>query len=391
MIKKLSLLLVVLFLLNCKNSTHKNSNKDLANAIETSVTKQRNKKPIKNTEIVFCLDATGSMSGLIGTAKEKIWDIVTELAQSNDVDTLKMGMVFYRDRGDSFVTRQIAITTDLDEVYADLLEMSADGGGDTPESVNQALHESITDMKWSTDRNTYKTIFVVGDCPPHMDYQDDVKYTESCKLAAQKGIIINTIKLGNSCQEAIPHFREMSQCTNGEFLMLDQDAKDYVIATPFDAEINELSKEIDDTRMYYGTLNEREYNYDKKEKSMKVYDDGSATANSKRAEYKNSKVGKKGSYGTNEIINDYNDGKLNLNTIEEDKLPKELRVLNISQQEEMIQELSNRRDHNQSQLKELFKKKRAYIKSKESEQADSTSFSKEVVKILKEQSGKGSE
>ena len=391
MIKKLSLLLVVLFLLNCKNSTHKNSNKDLANAIETSVTKQRNKKPIKNTEIVFCLDATGSMSGLIGTAKEKIWDIVTELAQSNDVDTLKMGMVFYRDRGDTFVTRQIAITTDLDEVYADLLEMSADGGGDTPESVNQALHESITDMKWSTDGNTYKTIFVVGDCPPHMDYQDDVKYTESCKLAAQKGIIINTIKLGNSCQEAIPHFREMSQCTNGEFLMLDQDAKDYVIATPFDAEINELSKEIDDTRMYYGTLNEREYNYDKKEKSMKVYDDGSATANSKRAEYKNSKVGKKGSYGTNEIINDYNDGKLNLNTIEEDKLPKELRGLNISQQEEMIQELSNRRDHNQSQLKELFKKKRAYIKSKESEQADSTSFSKEVVKILKEQSGKGSE
>nr|WP_321225932.1 vWA domain-containing protein [uncultured Psychroserpens sp.] len=391
MIKKLSLLLVVLFLLNCKNSTHKNSNKDLANAIETSVTKQRNKKPIKNTEIVFCLDATGSMSGLIGTAKEKIWDIVTELAQSNDVDTLKMGMVFYRDRGDSFVTRQIAITTDLDEVYADLLEMSADGGGDTPESVNQALHESITDMKWSTDGNTYKTIFVVGDCPPHMDYQDDVKYTESCKLAAQKGIIINTIKLGNSCQEAIPHFREMSQCTNGEFLMLDQDAKDYVIATPFDAEINELSKEIDDTRMYYGTLNEREYNYDKKEKSMKVYDDGSATANSKRAEYKNSKVGKKGSYGTNEIINDYNDGKLNLNTIEEDKLPKELRGLNISQQEEMIQELSNRRHHNQSQLKELFKKKRAYIKSKESEQADSTSFSKEVVKILKEQSGKGSE
>lgn len=391
MIKKISLLLVVLSLLNCKNPNNKNTNKDLAHAIKTSSNKQHNKVPTKNTEIVFCLDATGSMSGLIGTAKEKIWDIVTELAQSNDVDTLKMGMVFYRDRGDTFVTRQIAITTDLDEVYADLLEITAAGGGDTPESVNQALHESITAMKWSTDKNTYKTIFVVGDCPPHMDYQDDVKYTESCILAAQKGIIINTIKLGNSCQEAIPHFRAMSQCTNGEFLMLDQDAKDYVIATPFDAEINELSKEIDDTRMYYGTLNEREYNYDKKEKSMKVYDDGSATANSKRAEYKNSKVGKKGSYGTNEIINDYNDGKLNLNTIEEDKLPKELRGLNISQQEEMIQELSNRRDQNQSQLKELFKKKRAYIKSKENEQADSTSFSKEVVKILKEQSRKGSE
>ncbi|MFT6176907.1 MAG: hypothetical protein ACJAUF_000816, partial [Bacteroidia bacterium] len=26
-------------------------------------------------ELVFCLDATGSMNGLIATAKEKIWDI----------------------------------------------------------------------------------------------------------------------------------------------------------------------------------------------------------------------------------------------------------------------------------------------------------------------------
>ncbi|MEM5564893.1 vWA domain-containing protein [Psychroserpens sp. AS72] len=389
MIKKISFLLVFLLLLNCKNETNKNSNKDLADASKVSATTQINTKPTKNTEIVFCLDATGSMSGLIGTAKEKIWDIVTELAQSNDVDTLKMGMVFYRDRGDTFVTRQIAITTDLDDVYADLLEMSADGGGDTPESVNQALHESITNMKWSTDRNTYKTIFVVGDCPPHMDYQDDVKYTESCKLAAEKGIIINTIKLGNSCQEAIAHFRNMSECTNGEFLMLDQDAKDYVIATPFDKEINELSKEIDDTRMYYGTLDEREDNYMKKEKSMKVYDDGSATANSKRAEYKNSKVGKKGSYGTNEIINDYNDGKLKLDNIADDKLPKELRGLSLAEKEFIIKDLSNKRKMNASQLQDLFKKKKAYIKSKESEQADSTSFSKEVVKILKEQSRKG--
>ncbi|WP_040282015.1 vWA domain-containing protein [Psychroserpens damuponensis] len=384
MIKKISLLFVITLLFNCKNEPNKNAAKILANASEISNSKTI--EPTKNTEIVFCLDATGSMSGLIGTAKEKIWDIVTELAQSNDVDTLKMGMVFYRDRSDTFITKQIAITTDLDEVYADLLEMTADGGGDTPESVNQALHESITNMTWSTDNHTYRTIFVVGDCPPHMDYQDDVKYTESCKLAAEKGIIINTIKLGKSCEEAIPHFRAMSQCTNGEFLMLDQDAKDYVIATPFDQEINELSKEIDNTRMYYGTHNEREYNYEKKDKSMQAYTDGSPTANSKRAEYKNSKVGKKGSYGTNEIINDYNDGKLKLDAIADNKLPQELRGLSTAEKESIIKDLSNKRKMNASQLQELFKKKNAYIKSKESKQADSTSFSKEVVKILKEQS-----
>jgi hypothetical protein len=390
MIKQTSALLIILILLNCKNATNKTS--DTSNDfVETISQKQTTNTPTKNTEIVFCLDATGSMSGLIGTAKEKIWDIVTELAQSNEIDTLKMGMVFYRDRGDTFITKQIAMTTDLDDVYADLLEISVDGGGDSPESVNQALNESVVDMKWSTDKNTYRTIFVVGDCPPHMDYQNDVKYTESCKLAAEKGIIINTIKLGTSCEDAIVHFRRMSECTNGEFLMLDQDAQDYVIATPFDTEINELSKEIDDSRMYYGTLNEREYNYTKKEKSMQVYEDGSVTANSSRAEYKNSKVGRKTAYGTKEIINDYNNGKLKLEDIADDKLPKELRGLSLSEQEYIIKDLSNKRKMNTSQLTELFKKKKAYIKSKEREQQDSTSFSKEVVKILKEQSGKGSE
>ncbi|WP_298901968.1 vWA domain-containing protein [uncultured Psychroserpens sp.] len=389
MFKKLSFFIVLIFVFGCKKNT-KNDSESLDIAKSNTLLKEQtiNETLTKNTEIVFCLDATGSMSGLIDTAKEKIWDIVSELAQSNEVDTLKMGMIFYRDRGDNFITRQIPMTTDLDEVYADLLEITADGGGDTPESVNQALHESVIDMKWSSKANTYKTIFVVGDCPPHMDYQNDVKYTESCKLAASKGIVINTIKLGNSCLDAITHFKQMSTCTNGQFLKLDQNAKDYTIATPYDSEINALSKDIDDSRMYYGTHAEREYNYNKKSKSMKVYDDGSVTANSARAEYKSSKVGKKGAYGTNEIISDYDDGKLNLDKIKESELPKELKGLSVSEKKEYIESLSNKRKENYTKLNQLFKKKRAYIKSKENEQKDSTSFSKEVIKVMKEQSKK---
>lgn len=43
-------------------------------------------------------------------------------------------MIFYRDRGDLFITKQIPLTTDLDNVYSDLLEIIADSGGDSPES-----------------------------------------------------------------------------------------------------------------------------------------------------------------------------------------------------------------------------------------------------------------
>ena len=95
----------------------------------------------QQVEIVFCLDATGSMSGLIGTAKEKIWSIVTEISNDSIPTEVKLGMVFYRDRGDAFETKEIQLTADIDSVYDALLSMQALGGGDTPEGLNKGLYE----------------------------------------------------------------------------------------------------------------------------------------------------------------------------------------------------------------------------------------------------------
>lgn len=386
MYKPFFTLVALILIFSCKNINKKENAKNETPILASVVKKDTSITTSKNAEIVFCLDATGSMGGLIGTAKEKIWDIVSELAQSNDIDSLKMGMVFYRDRDDNFITKHIALTADLDEAYSDLLEITADGGGDSPESVNQALNESITNMLWSTNPETYKTIFVIGDCPPHMDYKDDILYSESCKKAAEKGIIINTIKLGNTCTEAIYHFKKMAECTNGEFIKLDQDATDYSIATPYDSEINDISKDIDASRIYYGTNEEREDNYTKKAKSMEVYDKGSATANSARAEYKNSKVGKKSAFGSKEILKDYTNGKLKLNAIEDDKLPEELKGKSTTEKEKLIKDLIVKRETDDKKLKDLIKKKNAYIESTKNNQKDTTSFSNEVFKIMAKQS-----
>lgn len=347
-----------------------------------------NKTAKRNAEIVFCLDATGSMSGLIGTAKEKIWDIVSELAQSEDIDTLKMGMVFYRDRGDRFVTKKLALSSNLDDVYADLLEMNADEGGDTPESVNQALHESVNDLLWSEGANTYRTIFVVGDCPPHMDYGNDVPYTISCKQAAKKGIVINTIKLGNSCLDAIPHFKKMANCSQGEFLQLDQNASDYVVETPYDKKINEVSKEIDNSRMYYGNKNEQRLNNESKRKSLEVYEKSTISANSARAAYKSSSAGKKTWMGSKEIVKDFSEGEIVLEELKEEELPEELKGKSRVEKEQLLKELLAEREANVAKLKVLNEQRKIYIeqKNEENESEEKLSFSKEVIKVMKEQS-----
>lgn len=387
-------LLTIFFLalISCKNSDAKDISAipNISDTTENTSPKNTTAPTKdKNVEIVFCLDATGSMSGLISTAKEKIWDIASELAQNNEVDSLKIGMVFYRDRGDLFVTKQIALTTDLDGVYSDLLEIQADGGGDAPESVNQALYEAVTAMTWSTNPDTYKTIFVVGDCPPHMDYKDDVTYMESCSKALEKNIHINTIKLGNGCPGAKEHFSKMASCGKGDFLQLDQNATDYVVASPYDDEIEQVSKDIDNSRLYYGNDREQNDGNLKKEKSLSIYASGSKTANSARASYKVSNAGDKSWMGNKEIANDVKNGTVKIEELSDEELPPVLKGKTLQEKKAQVAAIIKEREENIAKLKTLNKNRATYIKDqkKATSDKDSLSFSKEVIEVMKKQAG----
>src|SRR5208282_5270293 len=108
--------------------------------------------------------------------------------------------VAFRDRGDAYITKVFDLNDNLDFIHDRLMEFKAEGGGDIPESVNQALDDSVNKIKWSKDDDTLRIIFLVGDAPPHMDYKDDVKYPVTCKKACEKGIIINTIQCGNDAE-----------------------------------------------------------------------------------------------------------------------------------------------------------------------------------------------
>ena len=128
-------------------------------------------------DVVFVLDTTGSMSGLIQTAKEKIWSIATTMASAQQTPEIRIGLVAYRDRGDAYVTKVVDLSDDLDSVYATLMDFQADGGGDGPESVNKALYDAVHNISWSQEDQAYQVIFLVGDAPPHMDY-NEVRYPE---------------------------------------------------------------------------------------------------------------------------------------------------------------------------------------------------------------------
>ena len=119
---------------------------------------------VHHVDVVFAVDTTGSMGGLIEGAKRTVWSIATHIRQTDPQADLRIGLVAYKDIGDVYVTRDFPLTTDLDSVFAELSSYTAAGGGDDPEDVDAALYDAVYKMKWGDDAK--KLVFLVGDAPP---------------------------------------------------------------------------------------------------------------------------------------------------------------------------------------------------------------------------------
>jgi Mg-chelatase subunit ChlD len=326
--------------------------------IGTHITASRNPK----IDVVFVLDTTGSMGGLIQTAKEKIWSIATTMASAQQTPDIRIGLVAYRDRGDAYVTKVVDLSDDLDSVYATLMDFQADGGGDGPESVNKALYDAVNSISWSRDDQAYQVIFLVGDAPPHMDY-NEVRYPEIVASAAEKGIVVNTIQCGEMAQTVEP-WTQIAALSNGSFFQVEQAGSAVAFTTPYDDEIAELSAKLDDTRLYFGTEEEKEKMHGKVAATVKLNDGASVASRARRGAFNASVGGRKNLLGENELVAAIESGEVDLDELEEDALPEVLKPMAPEEQTAYVAELAEKRSDLQRQIQDLSKDRNVYLKSK---------------------------
>jgi hypothetical protein len=167
-------------------------------------------------DIVLCFDSTGSMSGEIAQVKRQIQRIGQTLTTL--VPKARISICTYRDNGDEYVTKGLPLTGSIQEVSDYLDRISAGGGGDHPEAVDEGLY-------WSVNQNSFRpaarmVILLFGDAPPHPE-----KLKRALEIAGQfrsqsKGIV-STI----TCQSdtPMPEFYEIAAAGGGEaFLTTDQ-------------------------------------------------------------------------------------------------------------------------------------------------------------------------
>ena len=314
----------------------------------------------KRVEVVFVLDTTGSMSGLINAAQEKIWSIASTLAQAQQAPEISMGLIAYRDRGDAYVTQVIDLNRDLDSMYAKLMDFAADGGGDGPEAVNEALEAAMHRMSWSQDQSTYKVVFLVGDAPPHMDYQDDVKYPQVVAAAAAKGIVVNTIQCG-SMSDTVAPWQHIASLGSGRYFTVEQAGSAVAIATPFDAQMATLSAELDATRLYYGSDEQRRLMAAKVEATERLNEEASVAARARRGAFNVSEAGASNLLGESELVADVASGRVDIAAVPAAQLPAAVAALPVEEQRALLADTAKKRAELQRQIASLAAERDAYI------------------------------
>lgn len=314
-------------------------------------------------EVVFVLDTTGSMGGLIQAAKDKIWSIATTMANVQPAPEIKIGLVAYRDRGDAYVTQVFDLSTDLDSMFATLMDFSANGGGDGPESVNKALYDAVNAISWSQNQDSYKAVFLVGDAPPHMDYQDEVQFPLTLANAKTKGIVVNTIQCGED-NFTKTQWQQMAQLADGRYFQVGQAGSAVAIETPFDSKIASLSKALDDTRLYYGSDKEKEKQQSKVDATKKLHDESSVATRARRATFNASKSGELNFLGEGELVDDIASGKADLSSIDTDYLPAPMQAMTPAAQAVMIQEKARQRQELKAEIATLAHERQSYLKEK---------------------------
>jgi hypothetical protein len=303
-------------------------------------------------EVVFVLDTTGSMSGLIQGAKDKIWSIARHIVSAKPAPDVKIGLVAFRDIGDAYVTRAHGLTADLDQVFEHLMAFRAEGGGDTPEHVSRALHDAVHGMQWSP--SAMKMIFLVGDAPPHTDYKDGYDYRAILKEAQRREIRVHAIRAGSNAETQVA-WREIAKLGRGTYASIAQSGGVIATATPHDAELAELGARLGRTAIVVGDDRVRTRVSGKMLRAASA----PAPAAADRAGY----------YATSGAALDEADvlegaaaGAVDVEALKPQQLPAEMRAMTAEEKKAHVKTKKAEREAIMKQMSEVSAKRDAYLR-----------------------------
>jgi Mg-chelatase subunit ChlD len=331
----------------------------------------------RDVDLVIALDISGSMEGLIESAKQRLWDITNELAQARPTPQLRVAILSYGrpsyGEQSGFVRVDLPFTADLDAVNATLFAFQTDGGD---EYVSRAIQTSLDALQWSQDAHALKIVFVAGNESAEQDPR--LTLERATAEAARRGIVVNAIYCGDDGNADARGWQKVAASTNGLYASIDQNAAAVAnIATPFDARLAALNDELNGTYIAFGSDGARG-------RENLVAQDRNAAAMSPAASASRI-VTKAGVLYRSEwdLVDALESGK-KLEEIPVDELPAELQALLPAEREAYVRDKAEAREGLQQEIGALAAERSKYIAEQSREQVAERGLDTAILEGIRE-------
>lgn len=318
----------------------------------------------RHVDIVIALDVSGSMSGLISSAKQRLWDVVNELGRAQPQPELRLAILSYGNpsygAASGYVRIDLPFTSDLDAVNETLFGFGTSGGD---EYVARVATIAINELDWSDDADALKILFIAGNEAADQDPQ--ISIARAAQAAVENGIIINSIYCGEDNDGVAAGWRSVAALTQGLYASIDQNSATVAnIASPMDEELAQLNAELNGTYLAYGRDADRY-----RANQMTQDENALAMSPSAAASRTVTKAGRLYDNSEWDIVDALKSGA-DLEEFESENLPAEMQAMNKKEREEYVSQYAEKRDVIQNRISELDKDRRVYIANERAKQTE---------------------
>jgi hypothetical protein len=170
-------------------------------------------------DILFVVDATGSMGDEISYLKVELQDIIAQVAAQHPQVELRTGSMVYRCYSNEYVTRKSELTGDINTTTEFIKAQQSGEGGD--EVVEVALNEAVHNFDWSKEAVARLVFFVCDEPPSEGDHTRALQ--EAITDASEMGIrFIPIVASGfNGSETSLEYLmRCVALGTNGTYVFL---------------------------------------------------------------------------------------------------------------------------------------------------------------------------
>ncbi len=314
-------------------------------------------------QVALLLDTSNSMDGLITQAKAQLWRIVNEFGSARRAGVapnLEVALYEYGNTNiavsEGYLRQVIGFTNDLDLISEKLFALSTNGGD---EYCGKVIQSALDGLYWNPSPQSLKIIYIAGNEP---FTQGDVDYRQVCPRARTKNILVNTIHCGNSKEGVDGRWKDGALLADGMFFNINQDERPVVSETPFDSELIRLNELLNKTYIPYGKAGAMA------SANQQIQDsNASSLSKSTLATRAGSKASSLYCTAGWDLVDAYERKTLELEKIDRDELPKNMRDMTLTQRKEFIESQLAERNRIRLSIAKIQIERSNYIEKKSKE------------------------